>query len=279
MNKLSQNLRKQALELTLAEAGAAAAANPHVASLIDVWLASVEEEDITGMTPKGLASVLWDGFSSVAAISHTGCHIRQLHYVDGRGGTASALLILNPDMPFLVDSFVMAMRRLRIASRAVLNAVLSVRRDSEGGLMHVERAKTGSDPLESYVLCLLAEEISQQEMDTLLSNVSMVANDAAVVRRDSVAISTKMQEVALAKSGDEAQDVAAFIDWARNGGFEPFGYAYYRVVPGSEKLVREAQSCIGLLGEAGHAVYENCLAGIPEDLATLAERSNHLSVV
>ena len=86
MNKLSQNLRKKTLELTLAVAGQAATEQPQVTSLIDTWLASLEEEDLAGITPESLASVLWEGFSSVSALSAAGCHIRPLRYADGRGG-------------------------------------------------------------------------------------------------------------------------------------------------------------------------------------------------
>lgn len=281
MNKLSQNLRKKTLELTLAVAGKAAIEQPQVTSLIDTWLASLEEEDLAGITPESLASVLWEGFSSVSALSATGCHISPLRYADGRGGWASALLILNPDMPFLVDSIVMAMRRLRIASRAVLNAVLSVRRSTDGSVTHVERAKAGSDPLESCVLCLLSEEIEQKDLTALIASIHMVAGDAAAVRRDAAAMAQKMSQVAAATaSGDaEGQEAAAFLEWARNGGFESFGYAYYRVVSGQSKLVRDIPSRIGVLGDATHPLYDTCLAGIPEDFDSLVARINALSVV
>jgi glutamate dehydrogenase len=43
---------------------------------------------------------------------------------------ATALLILNDDMPYLVDSIVMAMRKQRVAVGGVMNAVLPVRRDA-----------------------------------------------------------------------------------------------------------------------------------------------------
>ena len=109
----------------------------------------------------------------------------------------------------------------------------------------------------------------------------MVARDAAAVRRDAAAMAQKMSQVATAiASGDaEGQEAAAFLEWARNGGFESFGYAYYRVVSGQSKLVRDIPSRIGVLSDAAHPVYDTCLAGIPEDFDTLAARINALSVV
>jgi succinylarginine dihydrolase len=43
-----------------------------------------------------------------------------MRYTDGRCGMSTALLILNEDMPYLVDSFVMALRRQRVVASGVL---------------------------------------------------------------------------------------------------------------------------------------------------------------
>ena len=177
MNQQTDDLRKQTLDLVVAGAGAAAAAPSPVTKLIEAWLASLEEEDLAGITPESLASVLWQGFSEVMGATPSGCRVGALRYVGARNVSATALLIVNPDMPFLGDSIVMAMRRLRIASRAVLNAVLSVRRGPDGGIVHVERATTGKDPLESYVLCLLSEELAAPELAALIDSVRMVAGN------------------------------------------------------------------------------------------------------
>ena len=144
MKRHVQDLRIQTLDFVLAGAGGSAThGNTQVTALIDVWLNSLEEEDLVGITPESLASVLWDGFSGAAQRSQAGCQIESLRFADGRGGEASALLILNQDMPFLVDSIVMTMRKMHIASRAVLNAVLSVQRAADGSVTAVNPAKNG----------------------------------------------------------------------------------------------------------------------------------------
>jgi len=282
MNQQTEDLRKQTLDLVLAGAGAPAAnAQSQVTALIETWLASLEEEDLAGITPESLASVLWQGFSGVTASAPTSCRVSALRYIGGRNVAATALLIVNPDMPFLVDSIVMAMRRQRIASRAVLNAVLSVRRGPDGGISHVERATTGKDPLESYVLCLLSEELAASDLAALIESVRMVAGDAAAVHRD---VATIVEKISMVAKGAQAvladgAEVAAFLEWAGNGGFEPFGYAYYRAVQGEGKMVRDLPSRIGVLRDATHPVYDTCLAGIPEDYQTLGNRPHALSVV
>ena len=282
MKQLSQDLRKRILDQALAGAGAAASAgNAQVAPLIDVWLASLEEEDLAGIAPDSLASVLWDGFSRTARRSQQGCQVEALHYADGRGGQATALLILNEDMPFLVDSTVMALRKLGVASHAVLNAVLSVGRAADGSVARVDTAKNGSDPLESYVLCLLAEALPADELNTLIENIKTVAGDAAAVRRDAAALKAKLSEVAktAAATGSDGEEAAAFLEWAGEEGFEPFGYSYYSVTPGAKELERDQSGSLGVLRDAGRPVYDTCLSGIPGDLGTLSAREKALSVV
>jgi glutamate dehydrogenase len=281
MNQHIEDLRKQTLNLVQSAAEAKDAKDTPTAAVIETWLASIEEEDIAGVAPEVLASAVWAGFSEVLAGSPVGCRIGALRYTNSRDAGATALLIANPDMPFLVDSIVMALRRQRVVSRAVLNAVLSVRRDAAGRVMHVERANTGKDPLESYVLCLLAEELAAPALANLIDSIRSVAGDAAAVHRDAPAMRETMKAVAAASNNklSDGPEVSDFLEWAEDGGFEVFGYAYYRAVPGEGKLTRDLPSRIGVLRDTSHPIYDKCLAGIPEDFATQAGRVDSLSIV
>jgi glutamate dehydrogenase len=103
-----------------------------------------------------------------------------------------------------------------------------------------------------------------------------------VVHRDAVAMGDRMTEVAAAAAANgtpAGQEVAAFLEWAKNEGFEPFGYAYYVVQPGQPQLVRDIPSRIGVLKDTSHPVYGTCLANIPGELATLSARAETLSIV
>ncbi|HZV66477.1 MAG TPA: NAD-glutamate dehydrogenase domain-containing protein, partial [Telluria sp.] len=276
MKQMPQDLRTQTLELV--NANKPADGGSQIATLISAWLASLDEEDLAGISPDSLAPVLWDGFAQAARRGAEGCQIAQLRYSDGRGGMATALLILNDDMPYLVDSIVMAMRKQRVAVNGVMNAVLAVRRDPNGVAGAVGEAGA---PLESYVLCLLTEDLPADELAALVARLQMVARDAAVVRRDSVAMADRLTAVAAsaATHGADGQEVAAFLEWAKNEGFEPFGYAYYVVKPGVRELERDIPSRIGVLQDTSHPVYGTCLANIPGDFDTLSKRAETLSIV
>jgi glutamate dehydrogenase len=276
MKQMPQDLRTQTLDLVNANQGAGPASQ--VSALVQAWLGSLDEEDLAGTSPDSLAPVLWAGFTEAARREAPGCEIVRLRYSDGRGGMATALLILNDDMPYLVDSIVMAMRKQRVAVAGVMNAVLPVRRDGAGVAVAV-----GEDgaALESYVLCLLSEDLAADELAALVERLQMVARDAAVVRRDSVAMADRLTAVAAqaAAHGGTGLEVAAFLEWAKNEGFEPFGYAYYVVKPGERELERDIPSRIGVLQDTSHPVYGTCLANIPGDFDTLSRRADTLSIV
>lgn len=277
MNHTPQDLRTQTLELINAAGNANKAAAP-VVQLVQAWLDSLDAEDLADIAPDSLAPVLVDGFTQAAKRTGSGCQIATLRYADGRGGMASALLILNEDMPYLVDSIVMAMRRQHLAVRGVMNTVLPVRRAADGS---VEAVRQPGDPLESYVLVLLDEELAPEALAALVAALEMVARDAAIVRRDAAAMGERLAAVAVAAAqhGEEGAEVAAFLEWARSGGFEVFGYAYYRVKPGVRELERDVPSRVGVLQDTAHPVYSTCLANIPGDFDTLAKRESALSIV
>jgi len=275
MTKMPNDLRSQTLDLVNASKPADSG---QVAALISAWLGSLDEEDLAGIAPDNLAPVLWEGFTQAAKRAGAGCQIAQLRYADGRGGMATALLILNDDMSYLVDSIVMALRKQRVLANGVLNSVLSVTRDANGVVTAV-----GADgaKAESYVLVLLSEDLQADDLSALVSRIDMVARDAAVVHRDHAAMIARFGAVAAAAAanGAEGQEVAAFLDWAKTEGFEPFGYAYYQVKPGVRELERDIPSRIGVLQDTTHPVYGTCLANIPGDFDTLSKRDHTLSIV
>jgi glutamate dehydrogenase len=275
MKQMPQELRKQTLDLVNASKPSS---DGQVPALIAAWLSALDDEDLADVSPDSLAPVLVEGFTQAARRSGEGCQITRLEYTDARGGKATALLILNDDMPYLVDSIVMAMRKLRMIANGVLNAVLPVRRNGEGV---VEAVGQQGDKAESYVLVLLADKLEDAQLKELTERIEMVARDAAIVKRDLPAMKDRFSAIAAdaAAHGEEGQEVAAFLEWAKNEGFEAHGYAYYAVKPGVRELERDIPSRIGVLQDTAHPVYGTCLANIPGDFDTLSKRAQTLSIV
>ena len=105
MKQIPHDLRTQTLD-------AVSAARPfdgasEVEALIAAWLAALDEDDLSEVAPAGLAPLLWEGFVQAQRRVGSACQIVRLRYSDGRGDMATALLVLNDDMPYRVDSMVM----------------------------------------------------------------------------------------------------------------------------------------------------------------------------
>jgi glutamate dehydrogenase len=285
MHQTLDDLRSQTLALV--DALTPADSGP-VAAVIAVWLAALDAEDLADMSPASLAPLLWNGFTQMTRFDGD-CKIAQLRYADGRGGMGSALLILNDDMPYLVDSIVMAMRKQGVALRGVMNAVLPLQRDADGNLQSLAPgspadnepgASLESTKLESYVLCLLAEDLEGSELAALVASLQMVAHDASSVQRDRGAMAAHVAGIAskAAAQGAEGCEVAAFMEWAGSEGFEFFGYAYYRVKPGERELERDLPGRLGVLADTSHPLYGTCLAHIPGDFDNLCARADTLAI-
>ncbi|TWI61487.1 glutamate dehydrogenase [Pseudoduganella lurida] len=274
MTKMPQDLRNETLELV----NARPADGPPLQALIGAWLKSLDDEDLADTSPASLAPVLVEGFAQAATRTTHDAQIATLHYADGRGGTATALLILNDDMPYLVDSIVMALRKQKVAVNGVLNAVLPVTRDAGGTVTAV--GEHGAK-LESYVLCLLTEELDGAALEELKGRIGQVTRAATVVRRDLPAMKDRFTTVATSVQGqgEEGAEAAAFLQWARDEGFEVHGYAYYHVQAGERELVRDVASRIGVLQDTSDPVYGTCLANIPGDPDLLSRRGGILSIV
>ncbi len=290
MNQLSQSIfatrsiRSTARALYPATADLTHPDQHQITQLIDLWLDSLDEEDLAGTTAVSLASVLWVAFAQLAHRSGSACQLAVHDYQDGRGDLATALLIVNRDMPFLVDSIVMALRRMRIETRAVLNAVLAVERDANGRLLQATSAAADDDHNESHVLILLKDALTAPAQQALTQSLLEIAADAAAVQRDTAAMRQIMRELAQQLNSadpraNDAQETAAFLQWAHAEGFEAFGYAYYRLQADADPLQLDTGSRLGVLRDAAHPLYETSLAGIPEDRRSLIDRQASLAIV
>ncbi|MDQ2821181.1 MAG: NAD-glutamate dehydrogenase, partial [Pseudomonadota bacterium] len=132
MNDMSHDVRSQTMALIQANASTSPGANPQVPVLAQAWLSALDQDDLAGTAPASLAPALLEGFAQAATRNAPGCQIATIAWSDGRGENATALLVINDDMPYLVDSIVMAMRKEKVAVAAVMNAVLPVRRNNAG---------------------------------------------------------------------------------------------------------------------------------------------------
>jgi glutamate dehydrogenase len=145
-----------------------------------------------------------------------------------------------------------------------MNAVLPVRRDANGAW---SPSATAGAPLESYVLCLLNDDLPQDELDKLtIERIQMVARDAAIVHRDAVAMGDRMTAVAAAaaaKAPRPARKWPPSSSGPRTKASSPSATpttSSSRACANSNATSRAASACCRT---PSHPVYGTCLAEHP----------------
>ncbi|HEX9173254.1 MAG TPA: glutamate dehydrogenase, partial [Telluria sp.] len=263
MNDSQADLRGRLMSMV--KTGFAQAPGDPVGAMAGKWLDLLDDEDLRVLAPDVFVSLLCEGCAHAATRQKGQCQVIPLRYASGKGSLSLALLIVNDDMPYLVDSILMAMRRQSVAVDAVMNAVFARERGAP----------------ESFVLCLLSEELPAAGLARLMDRIEMVAADAAAVRDDAAAMAEQLSATgrAVAAHIAEGGEVQAFLEWARMDGYVPLGYAYRAVDAAAGDASFGLRDRKGVFRDAAHPVYGVCLANIPGDADSLSVRSEALSVV
>lgn len=176
----------------------------------------------------------------------------------GKGDSRrTRMLIVNDDMPFLVDSLTNLLTRLGLSVHLIVHPVLSVKRDKSGKLTDLgsERKQAGfaHESLIYFELPPLTEDLDakalKMQIDRVLQKVSATTGDWRAM--DSiVGTLAKNYEKHCDKSHKaEAHEVANFLSWLHNKNFVFLGYAEYNLVKkknGQESFELDTKTAKGL---------------------------------
>ena len=210
----------------------------------------------------------------------------------------SVIQVVTDDMPFLVDSVVSAITRLKRTITLGVHPQMVVRRDVAGHLLEVcaldplDLGKTGSVPRshdmlgESWMSIELDGETSEREAASLvallqdvLRNVREAVEDWARMRQRANDLSDSL--ILTPPSGvelDEDHEAAALLRWLANDHFTFLGYREYDLVgePGEETLNPVTGSGLGILRSDQEV--SSAFAKLPPK-ARAAARERHVLVV
>lgn len=166
----------------------------------------------------------------------------------------TVVVILQRDMPFLVDSVRMEMNRRNIAIHSIKSTVLNIGRNKkhelvEVALPNVEPRGTQSTAFRKEALVYLEINLhtSDDDMANLARSIKSVLGDVSVVVDDYQPLLAQMNEVeqnlASAEKGALAEAVGEsreFIRWLADGHFTIMGYSEYQFLDdGGEKVLCE----------------------------------------
>jgi len=164
-----------------------------------------------------------------------------VHARDGWQSNHTTVWIMSRDMPFVVDSVLMALSHNGQVTHYLNNVVFGVDRDAEGDITSLNRDL--SHPNKELLLYAEVDRLADQDLPELESRLQDTVRDLTAVVGDFDAMRAKLAEVRSQAEGSPAADdeSLAFLDWLAADnftflGFRSFEYAGDRIRQTGDRL-------------------------------------------
>ena len=140
------------------------------------------------------------------------------------------LLIVNDDMPFLVDSVAGCLEGLGIGIDRIVHPVMPIARDADGTLVDL-----GTGAAESLMLVLLQEDVADRLAAQVIEALPQVLEDVRAAVTEWKPMLAQASAIRDALSADQAE-LASFVQWLIDGhftflGIRPYGMEDAGLVP------------------------------------------------
>lgn len=233
-------------------------------------LRNIPPDDLRKETPENLAGMTRDFFRFVSdRPDRTTPKLRVYNPdpdVDGWSSDHSAVVILNDDKPFLVDSVVAALNELGAEVFLVVHPILLVSRDSDGHLKALAESGTEAEEgrAESHMLLLISEQPLErhqqivEKLSAVLSDVRHAFEDEGPMRERCLELRRELESDPPSLDREEVTEGIDFLEWLAEENFIFLGYREYHYRGEGEEAVAEIdqQSGLGILRDPDYSVYE-----------------------
>jgi len=235
--------------------------SPLITSFTQILYGDMSEDDIASRSDSdlyGAALSLWGTLNSRKPYEQV---IKVYNPVLSRHGwqpTKTIVEIIHEDMPFLVDSVNMALKRLSINSHLSLHYPMSVSRDSKSNVTSVAGLKNKSDQTEDVTIFLIeidrldSEKVLEQvqaELVSVLQEVTLSVHDWKPMRAKLKDIIAGLTKSPFPGAKRELEETKTFLQWIYEGNFTLLGYRSYdlNAVEGDIELSADEQSSLGMM--------------------------------
>lgn len=206
--------------------------------------------------------------------------------VDEEGWFAPVTVIRTnvSERPFIVDTIREFLHSRDLAIEVYIYPVLGVERDEAGEIVSLGTSAESEGSRESLVHCEITRIGSEERREALASEIEGRLRDVVLATDDFEAMLEAVDEAvdALDDAGgelpdrtEEMEEVRAFLEWLRDGGFVFLGYRGYDLVEaeGAPAVVVEEGSGLGILRSEEESTFARPvpLLELPEGLREMAE--------
>ncbi|MCW8886951.1 MAG: NAD-glutamate dehydrogenase [Motiliproteus sp.] len=186
---------------------------------------------------------------------------------NGWQSTHTVIVILQEDMPFLIDSIRMEVNRRELTIHSIHNSIMLVKRDKKGELLEIaddlkaddEKAgdkKSSADITKESIIYLEVDRHTDPKqlqdlrgsLNEILDEVSLVTEDFHSMRVKAAALTETVNSIADKLSKVDCGEMVDFIRWLVSDHFTFLGYESYKAVTKGSKtsLVPVKGSELGL---------------------------------
>ncbi|HCI77074.1 MULTISPECIES: NAD-glutamate dehydrogenase [unclassified Psychrobacter] len=181
----------------------------------------------------------------------------------------TVIQIVAYDRPFLVDTILMSLEAEGIDVHRTYNIIVSVERDDNGHITHIEGAHESATSHLSLIHCEIAyqndEDLAalQQMLLAKIDTLDTVVGDWKQMRAQLTDIKAELSKKPLPEVFYSQQEIQAFLDWILDDHFIFLGYREYRLEGGQAVEVNSEPADLDLfaIGNSGLGL----LRGAEED--------------
>ncbi|MFT5429240.1 MAG: glutamate dehydrogenase, partial [Psychrobacter glaciei] len=151
----------------------------------------------------------------------------------------TVIQIVAYDRPFLVDTILMSLEAQGIDVHRTYNIIISVARDDDGNIVHIEGAHESATSHLSLIHCEIAyqdnEELAalQELLLAKVDTLDTVVGDWKQMREKLTSIQSELSKKPLPEVFYSQKEIQAFLDWILDDHFIFLGYREYRLEGGS----------------------------------------------
>ncbi|GIU52919.1 MULTISPECIES: NAD-glutamate dehydrogenase [Shewanella] len=222
--------------------------------------AHMSKDDLNARNDSDLYGAVLSLWNALNKSAKTNSHIRVFNPSQSKHGwqsTHSIIEIIQPDMPFLVDSVTMALNRMGITAHMVLHTPLALVRDEEL-VKEVSFIKDAPEATENVAVFLI--EIDRQsseadikaigkELESVFADVVSSVDDWQQMSDKLSDSIKKLPKQPFPGTKAEMEEATNFLTYLNNHHFTLLGYRSYELkrVEGDVELVPDLESSLGLM--------------------------------
>ena len=254
---------------------APAESRENLTRFIGQFYAGGPPEDLKGRSPETLynaAAAAWETMQSRQPGTV------KVRIVQGKGAGApdrTALIVVNDDMPFLVDSVICEMERMEETPLLAIHPIVTVNRDAAGKLLGLADSDGNSSSgagriTESVMHVEFSEQTDPDQLDRIKDNITSVLNDVRLAVRDWAAMRRHAGRLAADFDGPgpgvdaaQAEEAADFLRWLHDDHYTFIGYRRYAFESRAGKTVAniDRDQSLGVLIKQQIGIFEGLSDG------------------